>query len=149
MKNQIQIKNTILSINNSLPRPFWPDGFALTGLALAILALSPAARATDRGNGNTSDGASALLHLTTGSFNTGLGSTALEALTTASNNTATGAGALIANTSGHENTADGTDALQALAELDRASKLPGVHAVGLPTSFGGKALRSCRHGEAM
>jgi trimeric autotransporter adhesin len=112
MKANCSFQHMKNPVRNSLNRSPGRRDLALIGLALAMFALSPAARATDRGNGNTSDGLDALLSLTTGSFNTGLGSMALETLTTASNNTATGAGALTANTSGHENTADGTDALQ-------------------------------------
>ena len=77
--------------------------------------------------GNTAEGQSALLSLTTGGFNTAVGffslrsdttgqfNTAIGAGTllanTADQNTATGAGALLSNINGFENTADGAFAL--------------------------------------
>jgi hypothetical protein len=77
--------------------------------------------------GNTAEGQSALLSLTTGQFNTGIGIFSVLSLTdgnfctgigagtllanTADENTATGAGALFSNTTGEENTANGTFAL--------------------------------------
>jgi Chaperone of endosialidase len=77
--------------------------------------------------GNTAEGQSALLNLTTGGFNTGVGFLSLRSNTessfntgvgagallfnTAFNNTATGAGALLSNTTGEENTATGAFAL--------------------------------------
>ena len=78
-------------------------------------------------DGNTAEGQSALLHLTTGGFNTAVGFLSLRSNTdssfntavgagallanTAFNNTATGAGALLSNTTGEENTANGAFAL--------------------------------------
>jgi trimeric autotransporter adhesin len=77
--------------------------------------------------GNTAEGQSALLSLTTGSYNTALGlysllsdtagrfNTGVGAATllanTADENTATGTGALLSNTTGTENTANGAFAL--------------------------------------
>jgi Chaperone of endosialidase len=77
--------------------------------------------------GNTAEGQSALLSLTTGTYNTANGIYSLLSLTdgsfctgvgagtllvnTANNNTATGAGALFSNTTGEANTANGTFAL--------------------------------------
>jgi len=73
--------------------------------------------------GNTAEGQSALLNLTTGGFNTAVGFLSLRGNTnssfntaigagsllanTAFNNTATGAGALLSNTTGSQNTATG------------------------------------------
>ena len=61
-------------------------------------------------NGNTAEGQTALLNLTTGSYNTAVGFVALRADTTTNFNTAVGAGALFANT-GDLNTATGAAAL--------------------------------------
>ena len=102
-------------------------------LALAWLALSPAARAqacregcdfplagtylgadalvnNTTGFGNTANGALALLDNTSGNYNTATGDSALSFNTTGSNNTATGFVALSHNT-GNDNTATGFDAL--------------------------------------
>jgi Chaperone of endosialidase len=102
-------------------------------LAFGLLALCPMVRAVvpapDGGypGGNTAEGQSALVSLTTGGYNTAVGFLSLESNTDASfntaigagtllastgqQNTATGAGALLTNTSGAANTADGTFAL--------------------------------------
>src|SRR5712672_3554798 len=94
-------------------------------LALSVLALSPRARAVspapDGGyaGGNTAEGQSALLNLTSGTYNTAIGIYSLLSLdtgilctgvgagtllvNTGSNNTATGAGALLSNTTGVAN----------------------------------------------
>ncbi len=102
-------------------------------VGLACFALLPLAQAVvpapDGGypGGNTAEGTSALLGLTTGTYNTALGLYSLRAVTdgqlntgvgaatlfnnTANANTATGAGALLINTTGTENTANGTFAL--------------------------------------
>ena len=88
----------------------------LTLLALCILALFQAAEAVspppDGGysGGNTAEGQSALLSLTTGSYNTAVGFLSLESNTDASFNTAIGAGTLFAST-GQQNTATGAGAL--------------------------------------
>src|SRR5882724_4771925 len=60
--------------------------------------------------GNTAEGASALLSLTTGAYNTGVGLFSLRSNRDGNFNTATGAGTLLANTA-DENTATGTGAL--------------------------------------
>jgi hypothetical protein len=60
--------------------------------------------------GNTAEGQSALLSLTTGGFNTAVGYLSLRSDTTNSFNTAIGAGTLLANTS-DQNTATGAGAL--------------------------------------
>ncbi len=104
-------------------------------IALGFLALSPTPNAfgvvpvPDGGypGGNTAEGTSALLGLTTGTYNTALGLFSLRAVTdgkfntgvgagtlfnnTADANTATGAGALLSNSIGASNTANGTFAL--------------------------------------
>jgi hypothetical protein len=77
--------------------------------------------------GNTAEGTSALLSLSTGQYNTAIGIYSLLSITdssfctgigagallanTAASNTATGAGALLSNTTGTNNTANGTFAL--------------------------------------
>jgi hypothetical protein len=60
--------------------------------------------------GNTAEGQSALLSLTTGTYNTGLGIFSLLSLSGGNFNTANGAGTLLANTA-DENTATGAGAL--------------------------------------
>src|SRR6266403_754289 len=92
--------------------------FLLIPLALACLALPLTARAVspapDGGypNGNTAEGDTALLSLTTGSWNTAIGTGALNHITTASSNTAVGNGGLLHATSGYQNTATGASSLQ-------------------------------------
>ncbi len=61
--------------------------------------------------GNTAEGQSALLSLTSGSFNTAVGFSSLRSNTTGSFNTANGGGALFSNTTGTNNTANGIGAL--------------------------------------
>jgi hypothetical protein len=83
---------------------------------LVFLALSPIAQAVvpapDGGypGGNTAEGQTALLSLTTGGFNTAVGYLSLRSDTTGSFNTAIGAGTLLANTA-DLNTAAGAGAL--------------------------------------
>jgi hypothetical protein len=106
---------------------------ALVALALAWVAVSPKAQAVnpppDGGyaGGNTAEGQSALLSLSTGAYNTAVGFSSLLSnadtsfntgvgagtllLNTADENTATGAGALLSNTTGSQNTANGAFAL--------------------------------------
>ena len=117
-------------IQNQQPRKF--PAFLVAAL-LACLAPPPSAQAVspapDGGypGGNTAEGQSALLNLTTGAYNTGVGlfsllsnsggqfNTGVGAGTlltnTADQNTATGAGALLSNTIGIDNTANGAFAL--------------------------------------
>src|SRR4029453_5592328 len=88
----------------------------LITLALGFLAVVPRTQALtpapDGGypGGNTAEGQTALLSLTTGGFNTAVGFLSLRSATTGGLNTAIGAGTLLANT-GAENTAAGDAAL--------------------------------------
>ena len=88
----------------------------LIPLVLVCFALSSKVQAVIRapdGNypgGNTAEGASALLNLTTGTYNTAVGWLSLRTDTAGSLNTAIGAGTLFANT-GDQNTATGAAAL--------------------------------------
>jgi len=85
-------------------------------LALGFFALPQAAQSVSPApdgaypGGNTAEGQSALLSLTTGGFNTAVGYLSLRNNTTNSFNTAIGAGTLIANTA-DANTATGAGAL--------------------------------------
>jgi hypothetical protein len=105
----------------------------ITLMFLCLVVIEPKAQAVnpppDGGysGGNTAEGQSALLSLTTGTYNTAIGIFSLLSLTegnlctgagagtllsnTADENTATGAGALLSNTIGENNTANGTFAL--------------------------------------
>jgi hypothetical protein len=89
---------------------------AIAAFALACFALSPGAQAVvpapDGGypGGNTAEGLTALLSLTTGGFNTAVGYLSLRSDSTNSFNTGVGAGALLANTA-DDNTAIGAGAL--------------------------------------
>jgi hypothetical protein len=120
-------------IKTSIGRPFFRSSLILIALALGFVALGPRVRAVvpapDGGypGGNTAEGQSALLSLTTGTYNTAVGLFSLRSNTsgvlntsvgagallanTADQNTATGAGALLSNTSGTFNTANGAFAL--------------------------------------
>jgi len=117
---------------------------------LGVLGLSSIARAVsprpDGGyaGGNTAEGQSALLNLTTGTYNTAIGylsllsnatnsfNTAIGAgallANTADENTATGAAALLSNTSGNYNTADGVLALESNT-IGEANTATGVSAL--------------------
>src|SRR5258707_15143541 len=94
----------------------WRSYFILTALALGFFALPQRMQAVspapDGGypGGNTAEGTSALLSLTTGLYNTGIGIFSLLSITDGSFNTGVGAGALLANTA-DENTATGAGAL--------------------------------------
>jgi hypothetical protein len=97
---------------SKIPIPLFLIALALAG----IIGLEPTAQAVspppDGGypGGNTAEGQSALLSLTTGGYNTGIGYFALRNDTTNSFNTAIGAGTLVATTA-DLNTAIGTGAL--------------------------------------
>jgi hypothetical protein len=109
---------TTLYLRKSSGRSSWRYGLFLIPLVLtfACFALVPTTQAVvpvpDGGypGGNTAEGQSALLSLTTGGFNTAVGYLSLGSGTTNSFNTAIGAGALLANTA-NENTATGAGAL--------------------------------------
>ena len=85
-------------------------------LALTCFGILPTTQAVvpppDGGypGGNTAEGQSALLNLTSGGFNSAVGWLSLRNLTTGNFNTAVGAGTLALNTA-EENTATGTGAL--------------------------------------
>ena len=90
-------------------------GHPLIAFAIACLAVSFTARATDLGSAvsgnNTADGSGVLVSLTSGVNNAGLGFQALNDNATGSANTAVGFEALFRNVSGNNNTAIGIDAL--------------------------------------
>jgi uncharacterized coiled-coil protein SlyX len=79
------------------------------GLLPTMQAVNPAPDGGYPG-GNTAEGQTALLSLTTGGFNTAVGFLSLKSNTTGQLNTAIGAGTLLANTA-DENTATGAGAL--------------------------------------
>ena len=97
MKNRNTIFTTILLV------------LGCFGLLPNAQAVSPAPDGGYPG-GNTAEGQSTLLGLTTGGYNTAVGFFSLRSDTTGSYNTAIGAGTLLANTA-DENTATGTGAL--------------------------------------
>src|SRR5438034_825714 len=137
-KQNINLKTTALHLRKSISRPplrrglprtqqlpltraMWIiRGFLLIPLSLALawLALAPAARAVDPPpdggypDFNTAEGEDALFSLTTGFQNTAVGFNALFNLTTGFGNTATGNIALFSNTTGTANTACGSQALR-------------------------------------
>jgi Chaperone of endosialidase len=131
MKSVVQLKTATPPILTCLHRyamHCWQVTLALTcfGLLPAAQAVVPAPDGGYPG-GNTAEGTSALLSLTTGTFNTAVGLFSLLSLTdgnfntgvgagtllanTADLNTAIGAGALFSNSTGTGNTANGTFAL--------------------------------------
>src|SRR5580765_6305694 len=89
----------------------------LLAFAICLLARPQMTRAVspapDGGypGGNTAEGQSTLLSLTSGTFNTAVGWFSLKSATTGNFNTGVGAGTLLAGTNGSENTAIGTAAL--------------------------------------
>src|SRR5215211_158738 len=115
MKNPIQPKNTIRSIDDPSTPSLWRcDLFYISLLFVATLAFSPQARAICE-NGcdfnNTYLGESALLNYTTGLANTAVGYLALYTDTTGYGNTAFGDDTLVSNTIAIFNTASGSSAL--------------------------------------
>jgi hypothetical protein len=117
MYSLIHLTTTSLTHNSSTSRPPLRRGFLLVPLALACLALLPAAQAVspppDGGypNENTAEGDNALLSLTSGERNTAIGNNALSSNTVGFENTAIGFHALFSNTTGFINTATGFRAL--------------------------------------
>jgi hypothetical protein len=116
--NPASTKNmTTLLVRKSIGRSPLRLAFLLIPLALAWFALSPTARAVSPApdgaydNGNTAEGAFALLSLTTGVGNSANGDGALLNNTTGNYNTANGVQALFSNTTGSSNTANGVEAL--------------------------------------
>ena len=123
------MKISQMSIKRKTTIPLLVIVFALGSFALLpanAYAVSPPPDGAYPG-GNTAEGESALLSLSTGLYNTGVGIFSLLSLTdgsfctgvgagallanTASENTATGAGALLSNSTGSSNTAHGAFAL--------------------------------------
>jgi uncharacterized coiled-coil protein SlyX len=101
--------NQLIQLKKGTPLFLVAFGLAWFGLSPAVQAVSPAPDGGYAG-GNTAEGDSALLSLTTGGFNTAVGLLSLRTDTTNSFNTAIGAGTLLANTA-DENTATGAGAL--------------------------------------
>src|SRR5205085_1876463 len=103
----------IIMTKGSIGRPLLRSAFIL--IALACFAVLPQAHAVvpapDGGypGGNTAEGQSALLHLSTGRYNTATGFLSLSSNTEGNFNTAVGAGTLLANI-GDSNTATGAGA---------------------------------------
>ena len=125
---------TVITSNSSL-LTILRSRSAIILIALTLVAFVPAQKTQalnpppDGGypGGNTAEGQSALLNLTSGTFNTAIGFLSLSGLkegnfntglgagtllfNVADENTATGAGALLSNTTGNSNTANGAFAL--------------------------------------
>src|SRR2546430_1751285 len=102
-KKRMKIKTNILCL------AFAVFAFACFAFVENAQAVVPASDGGYPG-GNTAEGNSALLSLTTGTYNTAIGIYSLLSLTEGNFCTGVGAGALLANT-GNENTAIGAGAL--------------------------------------
>jgi hypothetical protein len=122
--------------------------FAIALVTLGYVAILQNTRAVlpppDGGypGGNTAEGQSALLNLTTGGFNTAIGFLSLRSNTTGSFSTAVGAGALLANTA-DQNTATGAGALfsNTIGDLNTAN---GAFALFSNTTGGGNTANGFR-----
>jgi hypothetical protein len=128
--------------------------FAVLAVALAFFVLPQRAQAVspppDGGypGGNTAEGQSALLSLTTGGFNTAVGLLSLRSNTTGALNTAIGAGTLLANVGGPnadegvENTATGAGALLSNTTGSRNTADGALALFSNKTSFNNAAIGS-------
>jgi trimeric autotransporter adhesin len=122
--------------------------FAIALVTLGYVAILQNTRAVlpppDGGypGGNTAEGQSALLNVTTGGFNTAIGFLSLRSNTTGSFSTAVGAGALLANTA-DQNTATGAGALfsNTIGDLNTAN---GAFALFSNTTGGGNTANGFR-----
>jgi trimeric autotransporter adhesin len=150
-------------ITRSIGRPLLQPRFILFATALLCFALLPIAQAVspapDGGyaGGNTAEGQTALLSLTTGGFNTAIGFLSLRSNTagnfntgvgvgtlltnTGDQNTATGAGALLSNTTASSNTAYGAFALFSNTTGGTLGNVQGTD-VGPNVAVGSQALQS-------
>jgi Chaperone of endosialidase len=149
---------TTLQLGKSIGQ--WPLrlGLFLIPLLLACFAVCQMAQAVvpapDGGyaGGNTAEGQSALLSLTSGTYNTALGLFSLRSNTIGNFNTAVGAGTLVSNTGGtgdqgHQNTATGAGALFSnisggLNTANGAFALFSNNTGGVNTAIGASALFS-------
>jgi endosialidase-like protein len=150
-----------LLINHLNPSSLLRRGRVLILLTLGSFALCPMTQAVvpapDGGypGGNTAEGTSSLLSLTSGIYNTGVGIYSLLSISdgsfctavgagalfanTADQNTATGAGALFSNTTGSFNTANGAFAL--FSNTDGANNTAvGAAALEVNTSSGNTGI---------
>src|SRR6266513_1220468 len=113
MKSMIQRKTIT-------PRALRILGLVCFGLLPGAYAVSPPPDGGYAG-GNTAEGQTALLSLTSGSYNTAIGFLALRSNTIGSFNTAIGAGALLTTVSDNPNTAQGNTATGAAALLNNTA----------------------------
>src|SRR6476659_2850470 len=114
MKTLITSQNSLLTIlrsrSASILVALTLGAFALASVPTAFGVVPPPDGSYP--NGNTAEGGSALLDLTTGASNTAIGLDALSSDTTGSNNTATGFAVLLNNTTSSNNTGNGFQALE-------------------------------------
>jgi endosialidase-like protein len=102
--------NPLIHLKQTIPLLLIPLGIVCFALLPSAQSVTPAPDGAYP-NGNTAEGGSALLSLTTGGFDTAIGAAALLSDTTGSSNTAVGANSLRLLTTGSGNTAMGTNAL--------------------------------------